>query len=144
MLSCNNTVSFRDRWRGIHRRINGQEWKRKHEEWHGVLEEGFQKVDKWKNFPSKFRRIQERCPRPNTVAVLCIQKFSDIVLVLLCKKSQWILVKLRINITSVFRSCSNCPYRCTTWAIFVTSESTLEKLILNLIAPMQLPIRSTK
>lgn len=25
---------------------------------------------------SKFRRVRERCPQPNTVAILCIQKFS--------------------------------------------------------------------
>ena len=31
---------------------------------------------KWAN-ESKFRRVRERCPRPNTVAVLCIQKFSN-------------------------------------------------------------------
>ena len=26
---------------------------------------------------SKFRRVRERCPRPTTVAVLSIQKFSN-------------------------------------------------------------------
>ena len=34
------------------------------------------------------------------------------------------LVKLRINITRVFRNCRNCPRRCATRAISVISENT--------------------
>ena len=68
---CNNGFWFWDNWRGIYRRIKRQEWKQKHEEKHRVLEESFQKVGKWKKLPSKFRRVREQCPRPNTVLVLC-------------------------------------------------------------------------
>ena len=32
LFFCNNGVSFQDSWRGIYRRIKGQEWKWKHEE----------------------------------------------------------------------------------------------------------------
>jgi len=70
-IFCNNSISFRDSWRGIYRRMKRQEQKRKHQEKHGVLEEHFQKVDEWKKLPSKFRRVWEQCPRPNTVAALC-------------------------------------------------------------------------
>ena len=31
----------------------------------------FSKIGRWKKLPSKFRRVRVRCPRPNTVAVLC-------------------------------------------------------------------------
>ena len=37
------------------------EWKWKHEEKHGVLEESFQKVGEWKKLPSKFSGVWERC-----------------------------------------------------------------------------------
>ena len=70
-IFCNSGVSFRDSWRGIYRRIKRQQRKQKGEEKHGVLEERFQKVGEWKKLPRKFRRVRERCPRPNTVAVLC-------------------------------------------------------------------------
>ena len=71
---CNNGAPFRDSWREICWRIEKQEEK------HGVLKEHFQKLSEWKKLPSKFRRVGERCPRPNTVAVLCIQKLSNFAL----------------------------------------------------------------
>ena len=43
---------------------------------------------KWtneRNFASKFRRVRERCPRPTTVAVLGIQKFSNFALYVINK-----------------------------------------------------------
>ena len=80
---------------------NGTEWWNKR----------FQKVGEWKKLASEFRRVQERCPRPTTVAVLGIQKFSNFALYAINKESQWILVKLRINITCVFTCCWNCPSR---------------------------------
>jgi len=36
------------------------------------------KVGEWEKLASKFRRVQERCPRPTIIAVLSIQKFSDV------------------------------------------------------------------
>ena len=45
---CNNGVLFRDSWRGIYRRVKGQEQKWKDEEQHGVVKERFQKVGEWK------------------------------------------------------------------------------------------------
>ena len=88
-IFCNNGVSFRDSWRGIYRRIKRQEWKRKHEEKHGVLEERFQNVGEWKKLPSKFRRVRERCPRPNTGAVLCrVTK----------RKRGWIFVNVLVSL----------------------------------------------
>ena len=55
---------------------------------------------------------------------LSIQKFSNFALYVINKYSQWILVKLRINITCVFIGCWNCPRRCATRAISATSENT--------------------
>ena len=46
-----------------------EELKDQSEEQHGVVKERFEKVGEWKKFASKFRRVQERCPRPTTVAV---------------------------------------------------------------------------
>ena len=43
----------------------------KHKEKHRVLEERFQKVGESKKLPSKFWRVREQFPQPNTVAVLC-------------------------------------------------------------------------
>ena len=74
---CNNGVSFRDSGRGIYVRIKRQEKKWKHEEKDRVLEEHFQKVGEWNKLPGKFRRVRERCSRPNTVLVLYIQKLSN-------------------------------------------------------------------
>ena len=34
-------------------------------------------VKKWANERNEFRSVRERCPRPTTVAVLGIQKFSN-------------------------------------------------------------------
>ena len=70
-MFCDNGVSFRDSWWGMYRRLERQERKWKHKEKHGILEERFQLVDVWKKLPSKFSRVRERCPRLNTVAVLC-------------------------------------------------------------------------
>ena len=50
----------------IYRRIKRQKRKRKHKEKHGVLGERFQKVSEIKKLQSKFRRVPERCPPPNT------------------------------------------------------------------------------
>ena len=60
LFFCNNGVSFRDSWRGIYRRIKGQERKWKH----GVVKERFQKVGEWKKLAGKFRRVRTRCSRP--------------------------------------------------------------------------------
>ena len=43
-------------------------------------EESFQKVGEWKKLPSKFKRVWRRFLQPNTVAVLCIEKFSNFAL----------------------------------------------------------------
>lgn len=37
----------------------------------------FSKSGQMNKVLSKFRRARERCPQPNTVAVLCIQKVSN-------------------------------------------------------------------
>lgn len=37
----------------------------------------FSKSGKINKVLSKFRRVRERCPQPNTVVVLCTQKFSN-------------------------------------------------------------------
>ena len=55
-----------------------QKWEQ--EENHTVPEERFQKAAERKKLPSKFRRLRKRCPRPETAAVLCIQKFSNFAL----------------------------------------------------------------
>ena len=59
-----------------YRSTQRQENKWKHEGNHEVLEERYEKVGEWKKLPRKFRRVGERCVRPNTVAVLYIYKFS--------------------------------------------------------------------
>ena len=69
----------------------------KHEEQNREVKERFQKVCEWKKLASKFRRVRARCPRPQIVPVLRIQKFSNFALYVINKKSQWILIKLRIN-----------------------------------------------
>ena len=43
----------------------------KHEEKHRLLEECFHKLGEWKKLPRKFRRLRQRYPQPNTIAVLC-------------------------------------------------------------------------
>ena len=45
----------------------------KHEEKDRVLEQRFQKAGEWKKLQNKFRRVQERRSRSNTVEVLYVQ-----------------------------------------------------------------------
>ena len=52
-------------------------------------------VGEWKKLPSK---KYESNSLNKTVTVLCVQKFSNFSLYVINKQSQWILVKLRINL----------------------------------------------
>ena len=40
----------------------------------------FKKLANERNFQGKFRRVRERCPQKNTVAVLYLQKFRNVAL----------------------------------------------------------------
>ena len=51
----------------------------------GVVQERFQKVGERKKLASKFRRVRELRPRPTTVAVLGIQRFSNFALYVINK-----------------------------------------------------------
>ena len=64
-----NGVPFRDTWGGIYQRIIRHERKWKHQERHAVVQERFQKVGEWKKLLNKFRRVRNRCPKPNILAV---------------------------------------------------------------------------
>ena len=90
-----------------YRRMKRQEDKWKREGNHKVLEKRYDKVGKWKKLPSKFSRVGGRCPRPNTVAVLYIHKFS--------------YFALYVSINCVFRSCWNWA----TPAISTTSDNMM-------------------
>ena len=79
---------------------------------------------KWANERNLQANLEEYVDQRLSQFQLSIQKFSNFALYVINKLSQWTLVKLRINITYVFRSCWNCPSRCATRAISATSENT--------------------
>ena len=72
-IFCNNGESFRNNWQAIYGKIKTL---RK------ALNTGWtlKKVSEWKKLRRKLKRVRKRCPWPNTVAVLWIQKLSNFAL----------------------------------------------------------------
>lgn len=95
ILFRNIGISIQDSWGGIYLKIKRQvKMKRRRIAWStGRM---FSKSGQINKVLSKFRRVREQCPQPNTVVVLCVQKLSNFGFYVINKWSQWILVKYHL------------------------------------------------